>query len=90
MSARILLLCLPLAWSAAAQNITGSVLGNVTDPSGAPVARARVEITNVDTNQPAKVETDAAGLFQSLYLRPGPYRIRVSAPGLGTLSVAVL
>jgi len=80
MSARLLLLLL-LPVTASAQNITGSLLGNITDPSGAPVSRAAVEITNVDTNQSVKTESDAAGLFQSLYLRPGPYRIRVNAPG---------
>lgn len=63
------------------QNITGSLLGNITDPSGAPVSKATVEITNIDTNQSAKVESDATGLYQSLYLRPGTYRIRVNASG---------
>ncbi|MBI2690060.1 MAG: TonB-dependent receptor [Acidobacteria bacterium] len=75
------LLALLLAATASAQNITGSLLGNITDPSGAPIARAAVEITNIDTNQSVKVESDNAGLFQSLYLRPGPYRIRVNAAG---------
>ncbi|MFN0103902.1 MAG: carboxypeptidase regulatory-like domain-containing protein [Bryobacteraceae bacterium] len=79
MSIRLLLFLLPL--TVAAQNITGSLLGNITDPSGAPVPRAVVEITNVDTNQSVKTESDAAGLFQSLYLRPGPYRIRVTSTG---------
>jgi len=79
MKTKILLGLLPLPLLA--QNITGSLLGNVTDPSGAPVAKAAVEITNVDTNQSVKAESDAAGLYQSLYLRPGTYRIRVSASG---------
>ena len=79
MTARLLLCLLPI--SLAAQNITGSLLGNITDPSGAPIARASVEITNIDTNQSVKSDTDSAGLYQSLYLRPGPYRIRVNAPG---------
>lgn len=80
MTAR-LLLCSLLPCLLAAQNITGSLLGNITDPAGAPIARASVEITNVDTNQSVKSETDAAGLYQALYLRPGPYRIRVNATG---------
>ena len=79
MIARLLLLLLPVPL--AAQNITGSMLGNVTDPTGAPIVRAAVEITNIDTNQSVKSETDSAGLFQSLYLRPGSYRIRVNASG---------
>jgi hypothetical protein len=72
---------LPAAPISRRQNITGSLLGNITDPSGAPIARASVEITNIDTNQSVKSDTDTAGLYQSLYLRPGPYRIRVNAPG---------
>lgn len=84
MSARALLIAFALlaaSRSVSAQNITGSLLGNITDPSGAPVARATVEITNIDTNQSLRAESDAAGLYQSLYLRPGAYRIRVNASG---------
>ena len=39
-----------LAVTASAQNITGSIVGTVTDPSGAVVSKATVTITNTDTN----------------------------------------
>ncbi|MFN9084273.1 MAG: carboxypeptidase regulatory-like domain-containing protein, partial [Acidobacteriota bacterium] len=84
MSARLLALAAALfaaAGALPAQNITGSLLGNVTDPTGAPVPRAAVEITNIDTNQSVRTLTDVAGLYQALYLRPGAYRLRVNANG---------
>lgn len=84
MSSRALFIAVAVVMAAGAalsQNITGSLLGNITDPSGAPVARATVEITNIDTNQSVRTESDASGLYQSLYLRPGAYRIRVNAAG---------
>ncbi len=67
--------------AAFAQNITGAILGNITDPAGASIAQAAVELTNTDTNQTVKVESESSGLYQALYLRPGTYRIRVGAKG---------
>jgi hypothetical protein len=67
-----------------AQNITGSILGTVTDPSEAAVAGAEVEVLNRDTNQAARLKTNEAGLFEAVYLRPGSYRVTVSATGFKT------
>jgi hypothetical protein len=86
-----------LAWaaqSALAQNITGGILGTVTDPSGAAVTGAEVEVVQVETNQTTRVKTDGSGSFQANYLRPGTYRVSVSSPGFKksvreSLSVAV-
>jgi hypothetical protein len=40
-----------------AQNITGSILGLVTDPSGAVIPGASVELTNTNTGLVRKVTT---------------------------------
>lgn len=64
-----------------AQNITGAILGSVSDPSGASVSNAEVEVTQTGTNQITRVRTDAAGFYQASYLRPGSYRVSVSSPG---------
>ncbi|MBM3783835.1 MAG: hypothetical protein FJW30_05710, partial [Acidobacteria bacterium] len=78
-------LLLPLlAACAYGQNITGALLGQVTDATGAAVAAAEVEVRNTETNQATKVRTGATGLYQANYLRPGPYEIVVSSAGFKT------
>jgi len=64
-----------------AQLDTGTIVGNVHDPSGAAVASASVTITSADTNAQYKVETDGNGDYVSPPLRVGAYSIRVEAPG---------
>ncbi|MBI4890857.1 MAG: TonB-dependent receptor [Acidobacteria bacterium] len=64
-----------------AQNITGAILGSVTDPSGASIANAEVEVTHLETNQSSRVRTDSSGFYQANYLRPGAYRISASSAG---------
>ncbi len=78
------LLSLSAAVPAAAQNITGAILGSVTDPSGAGVTGAQVEVTSLETNQRTALKTSEVGLFEALYLRPGSYRVAVSADGFKT------
>ena len=71
---------------------TGSIVGTVTDPSGAVVEGAKVVITNVATNHVIDVASNAAGAFNSGALAPGSYEVRISAKGFSTFSqtVAVL
>ena len=53
-----------LALSAAlAQNVTGSITGQVTDPSGAVVSGANVTAENVATAVKTTATTNAAGLY---------------------------
>ncbi|HXZ40110.1 MAG TPA: carboxypeptidase regulatory-like domain-containing protein [Terriglobales bacterium] len=58
---------------------TGSIVGTVTDPSGAFIVGANVKITNVDTQQLVGVVTNSSGSFNSGALLPGNYKILVSA-----------
>lgn len=74
---------LPLV--AAAQNITGTLLGVVRDPSGFAVSQAEVLVVETATKLSHKVAVDAGGNFQAPYLKPGQYQVRVSAPGFKTL-----
>jgi hypothetical protein len=67
------------------QGITGTILGVVTDPSNAGVGKAVVKITNVDTNQSNEVQTDSNGNYELPLLKPGAYRVAVSAPGFRAL-----
>jgi hypothetical protein len=67
--------------SAYGQAPTGSVIGTVTDPSGAVVPIARVELRNKQTGFRRIVETIAIGEYSALALPPGSYEITVQATG---------
>ncbi|MBL8217584.1 MAG: TonB-dependent receptor [Bryobacterales bacterium] len=82
---RLLLSTFVLALAVApAQNITGAILGAVTDPTGAAIAGAKVEVVHLETNQSTRVTTDATGFYQANYLRPGTYRVAISNSGFKT------
>ncbi|MCC7348127.1 MAG: carboxypeptidase regulatory-like domain-containing protein, partial [Variibacter sp.] len=62
-------------------SFTGSILGTVSDPSGASVAQARVSVANLGTNEVQNALTDQAGNYIVPNLRPGEYVVSVEAPG---------
>jgi hypothetical protein len=66
---------------ASAQSESASLSGFVTDPSGAAVGGAKVEITDVQTNVSQSTTTNSAGLYLFPNLRPGEYRLSVSSNG---------
>jgi len=68
--------------SASAQSTTaGSVTGAVTDPSGAMVPKASVELLNVDTNAAQTQIANDAGGFVFPNVAPGTYKITVKMTG---------
>ncbi|MBV9085469.1 MAG: TonB-dependent receptor [Acidobacteriaceae bacterium] len=72
-----------------AADITGSIFGTVTDPSGAKVPGARVDLMNVDRNRTERsVTTDANGEFGAELLPIGHYTITVSARGFKKATVS--
>jgi hypothetical protein len=80
-AASLLLLALALAPVATAQNITGTILGAIADQSGAALPGASLEIVNLETNQTTRVESNAIGIYEAPYLRPGAYRVTASKAG---------
>ncbi|HKD92958.1 MAG TPA: carboxypeptidase-like regulatory domain-containing protein [Terriglobales bacterium] len=66
---------------AGAQTSTTSLQGTVTDPSGAAVANATVELTNADSKTQRDATTDAQGEYHFLFLPPGTYSLSISAIG---------
>ncbi len=64
-----------------AQELRASVSGLVTDPSGSAVPRAKVAVTNVDTNVSTETETNEVGRYTILFLLPGRYTLTVEASG---------
>jgi hypothetical protein len=73
-----------------AQTELATVLGRITDPSGAVVAGAQVEIRNVDTNLAVMSGTNGDGLYTIPSLHPGHYVISVRKAGFKTVSVTEL
>src|ERR1700730_11483496 len=69
---------------------TGSIVGTVTDPSGAFLDGARVDITNLGTNQTISLTTNGSGSFNSGALAPGNYKVQVSAKGFSKVSQDVV
>jgi hypothetical protein len=68
---------------------TGSIVGNVTDPSSAVISGAKVTITHVATGQVTTVTTNSSGAYNSGALLPGDYRVLVSARGFSQVETPV-
>ncbi len=84
---------LALAAPARGQNV-GSLGGQVTDPTGAAVAGATVELTNTGNNGTRSTKTDDQGSYYFTQLTPGTYRVKVTKEGFkvsleGKVSVEV-
>ena len=65
---------------------TGTVTGTVTDPAGAVIANANVEVRNTETNAPYPTVTTDTGAYTVPRLPPGPYTVTVTAPGFKRLT----
>jgi hypothetical protein len=60
---------------------TGTLVGTVTDSTGAVMVDANVTVTNVATAFVSKAVTSAAGAYYVPYLAPGTYILTVEAAG---------
>jgi hypothetical protein len=73
----ILLTVLPLS----AQVERASIVGLITDKSGAVVPGVAVTVTNQDTNTSARAVTDDSGAFSVVNLIPGNYTVQAIKSG---------
>lgn len=69
---------------AVAQGGTATIEGIVTDPSGAAVANAMVNVTNTDTGFTQSVVTGTQGRFDVPQVPIGQYSVTITAPGFQT------
>src|SRR5262245_31011164 len=77
--------------SLVAQTERGTIRGVVTDPTGAIVPDAVINVTHVATNIERKVNSDANGNFEVPDLQPGVYRVKADKTGFrGYLAENVL
>ena len=81
-----LALLVPLAVPAAAQVLYGSVVGTVTDQTGAVVPKANVTVRNTATNETRSVATDDSGRYSAPNLPSGTYEVKVAAAGFRTFT----
>src|SRR5947207_1365565 len=73
-----------------AQTELAGVYGRVTDPSGAVIVDAEIEIRNVETNFSTIVKTNRDGLYTIPSLHPGHYLISVRKAGFKSVTVTQL
>ncbi|MGH9560891.1 MAG: carboxypeptidase-like regulatory domain-containing protein, partial [Terracidiphilus sp.] len=55
--------------------------GTVTDPSGATVAGAKIEVRNTATNATSTATTNQSGFYAVPNLPPGAYELTATASG---------
>src|SRR5665213_2785521 len=60
---------------------TATLTGSVTDPTGAVVPSAAIQLVNTATQVTVKATSDTQGRFLFSFLQPGQYRLEVSAQG---------
>jgi hypothetical protein len=68
-----------------AQQVFGSLDGNVTDPSGALVAGAAVKIHETTKGVDFKTTTNSSGFYSQGQLIPGTYTVTIQSQGFSTV-----
>ncbi|MET0621551.1 MAG: TonB-dependent receptor [Pyrinomonadaceae bacterium] len=66
---------------ASAQTHRASVLGTITDPTGAPVPGVGVSVTNLGTGEARTATSSGEGQYVVAQLPPGSYRLEVEGQG---------
>src|SRR5215471_11448661 len=74
-------LAVTLVNSAFSQGNTGTLLGTVTDSTGAVVPATKITLKNVNTGVVSNTTTDNLGNYQFEFLPPGYYTVEAAASG---------
>ena len=92
-SRRIIIACLfacLVSTTIAQIPVLGSLMGSVTDSSGAGVSRASIRVTNEDTGSVRATVTSTNGEYQIYDILPGTYAVTVTSPGFAPVTTAVI
>ena len=73
-----------------AQQTTATIIGNVTDSTGASVVGATVKSTNTDTNTVRTTLTDSVGQYSLPALQAGSYTLEVEMKGFQSQKIPAL
>jgi Carboxypeptidase regulatory-like domain/TonB dependent receptor-like, beta-barrel len=88
--AMAVLLCMAGAFltahTASAQEVTASIVGTVTDPSGSAIKNAAVTATSTERGTVWRAQTNDAGAYNLTRLPVGSYTVKVEAQGFQTSS----
>src|SRR6201987_4790677 len=79
------LLCSVWVPGALGQAVYGSILGTITDPSGAAVAGAKVTVTSQTKNVSTETTTNESGNYSVTHLIPDTYSVQVAGTGFKNL-----
>jgi carboxypeptidase family protein len=63
------------------QEVTASIVGTVTDPSGAPISAAAVTATDIERGTTWTAKTNDAGAYNLTRVPIGTYKVEIAAPG---------
>lgn len=80
----VLTVCFLAAAPLGAQVVNASLVGSVTDPSGAAIPEASVTATNTETDIATKTTTDTAGNYTIPSLPPGVYNVTFEKSGFNS------
>jgi Carboxypeptidase regulatory-like domain len=76
-----LLICVLAVVSAPAQSISGRVVGNISDPTGAFIRNAEVKVTSDGTGVQRRTTADENGFYVVPELPVGYYSLKVEVSG---------
>lgn len=65
----------------AQMTVTGTITGDVVDPTGHAIANAKVTLTSVSTSESRTALANELGVFTLLAVQPDTYNLRVEQPG---------
>jgi hypothetical protein len=79
-NAALLTITLLLSLPAAHAQLSGSLAGVVTDPSGSVVPNAKITLTNQASQERREITSNNDGYFAFAAVLPGSYTVKVEAP----------
>lgn len=86
LAAIVFTLILAVPKNETAQVLFGTLVGNVTDPTGAVVPGATVTVTQTETALTRQMQTDSRGGYTLSTLPAGTYTVKIEAKGFKTFA----